>query len=328
MKRKVAVIGYGKTGTKTMGQCLSLLGYRRMGGPLDLLEDWQAGRMDRIFATFRAHDAVDDFPWPMVYREIDAEFPGTRFILTERRDSAIWYDSLKRHYDRSGPTTTKLIAYGHYSPYEAPEAHVARYEAHGQAVRDYFAGRPDDLLVMRFDAGDGWPELCRFLGKAEPGVPMPHANADERGPLARQATHLVAHGHIAEAWDLILKAPAEEAVEIGHASLPRAIRNAPGWRFETPRAGRTPGPVLAAIDRACWEGRPEEAIAIALANHYEDEQALGQFRGSIRRGIARAVGTASLGDRVMAPLHRLKLHYSGARPRVAPGQASGKPSRS
>ena len=53
---------------------------------------------------------------------------------------------------------------------------MARYETHNANVFSYFAGRRD-LLVVNWASGDGWRELCGFLGKDEPCEPFPHANA-------------------------------------------------------------------------------------------------------------------------------------------------------
>jgi hypothetical protein len=40
-------------------------------------------------------------------------------------------------------------------------------------VREHFADRPGDLLVLDITAGEGWDRLCPFLGLPEPGVPFP-----------------------------------------------------------------------------------------------------------------------------------------------------------
>jgi hypothetical protein len=47
-------------------------------------------------------------------------------------------------------------------------------------VRAYFAGRPDDLLEVCWEAGDGWKELASFLGQPVPALPFPHLNKARR----------------------------------------------------------------------------------------------------------------------------------------------------
>ncbi|MBS34848.1 MAG: hypothetical protein CMO26_02860 [Thiotrichales bacterium] len=43
-------------------------------------------------------------------------------------------------------------------------------------VREYFSERPDDLLKIFWEHGDGFEQLCRFLGDPTPNTPVPHAN--------------------------------------------------------------------------------------------------------------------------------------------------------
>jgi hypothetical protein len=49
-------------------------------------------------------------------------------------------------------------------------------------VTDYFRGRPHDLLVVDWEAGHGWPELCRFLGRDVPDQPFPRENVGNYEP--------------------------------------------------------------------------------------------------------------------------------------------------
>jgi hypothetical protein len=43
-------------------------------------------------------------------------------------------------------------------------------------VIDYFADKPDKLLVICWENKDGWNKLCDFLNKSVPKVPFPHLN--------------------------------------------------------------------------------------------------------------------------------------------------------
>ena len=57
-----------------------------------------------------------------------------------------------------------------------PAVTMADREAVRRAVLDYFSGREQDLLVVCWEAGHGWQELCRFLQRAPPDQPVPHEN--------------------------------------------------------------------------------------------------------------------------------------------------------
>ncbi len=192
MTEKVFVIGFQKTGTTSMGAALETLGYHLGGGfrvnhprgvpiPLPITQEKLASAA-RSFAL-RA-DAFEDNPWPIVFREMDQAFPGSKFILT-RRDPATWIDSMIRHFGVDANPMRTFI-YGHGSPVGHEAQYIARYQRHIDKVLAYFAQRPDDLLILNLEDAD-WPELCDFLGKPRPHEPFPHRNrAEEReGPLAR-----------------------------------------------------------------------------------------------------------------------------------------------
>ena len=53
------------------------------------------------------------------------------------------------------------------------------YRRHNREVREYFADRPRDLLVLDITAGEGFEVLCPFLGIELPKEPFPHWNKQE-----------------------------------------------------------------------------------------------------------------------------------------------------
>ena len=177
-KTKVFCIGFQKTGTTSMERALQQLDYRVAGlfGLLTPIEELRRTYLDIALKTAAEHDAVQDTPWPLVYRQLDEAFPGSRFILNVR-DTDSWYKSIASHFnDTPGPL--QQLTYGDDAP--APVGHEARYkqvyEAHNADVLEYFKNRPNDLLVMDLQAGHGWPELCGFLGVPVPETPFYHAN--------------------------------------------------------------------------------------------------------------------------------------------------------
>jgi hypothetical protein len=56
------------------------------------------------------------------------------------------------------------------------------YERRNQRIREYFEDRPEDLLVVDWEEGDGWIELCDFLDVDVPDLPFPHANIGTKHP--------------------------------------------------------------------------------------------------------------------------------------------------
>jgi hypothetical protein len=124
------------------------------------------------------HDAFQDNPWPILYREIDQKYPGSKFILT-LRPTDDWIRSVVSHFGSQVTPMRKWI-YGVGSPKGSEQIYIDRYEKHNEGVLRYFSDRPKDLLVLRITEGDGWERLCPFLGVKEvPSIAFPRANTAE-----------------------------------------------------------------------------------------------------------------------------------------------------
>ncbi|MEL6237260.1 MAG: sulfotransferase family protein [Pseudomonadota bacterium] len=180
---KVFCIGFQKTGTSSVRDALASVGYRVtgvFGRDVDLAE-LRATFVERGLKIAAQYDAVEDMPWPLMYRELDAAFPGSKFILTIR-DTDRWYASISGHFG-DNPNHMQQLTYGDDAP--APLSHEARYrqvyDQHNEAVRAYFADRPDDLLEIWLERGHGWSELGPFLGLEDvPTGPFVHTNSSSQ----------------------------------------------------------------------------------------------------------------------------------------------------
>ena len=161
MKPKVFGIGFHKTGTKSLAAALTQLGYRVTGpnGVHDAAISQTALAM--ALELVDQYDAFQDNPWPVLFRELDERFPGSKFILTVR-PTAAWIRSVVNHFgDQDTPMREWIYGVGH--PKGNEDVYVRRYEDHNLDVMAYFTHRPDDLLVFRVTDGDGWAKLCTFL---------------------------------------------------------------------------------------------------------------------------------------------------------------------
>lgn len=179
---KVFGIGWAKTGTKTLGECLETLGYRHCSQRLDLVERLRNGNLKRIIKEARNFDSFEDWPWLLLYREMDKQYPDSRFVLT-RRDENSWVKSYinmvknigkDEHLDR-----IRSFLYGLPFPDVTEEQLRDLYRRHNCGVMKYFADRAADLLVVDWQEGAGWRDLCGFLGRRVPDLPFPHANKGE-----------------------------------------------------------------------------------------------------------------------------------------------------
>ena len=172
---KVFCIGLGKTGTKTLKSALEILGFS-VGQCIDLgLRYWAKGDLETLREYTITYDALQDFPWPYLYKELYNWYPDAFFILTVRYNEEKWYESLCRHYDRVGPNLAKELAYGCESPYEDPDGLKKLYEQHNKNCQLFFQRNPR-FKVLCWENGDSWESLCHFLGQPQPSVPFPQSN--------------------------------------------------------------------------------------------------------------------------------------------------------
>ena len=173
---KVFCIGFHKTGTTTLEVALSKLGYRVTGcfGTKD--PDIANKVHDMAYAMVEDYDAFEDNPWPILYKELDKRFPGSKFILT-RRPAENWIRSQVKDFATTETPMRRWI-YGENAgcPEGNEDIYVARYKRHNREVLEHFKDRPDDLLVIDLPADAGWDKLCAFLGHNVPNEPFPHAN--------------------------------------------------------------------------------------------------------------------------------------------------------
>lgn len=189
-------IGLNKTGTKTLAACLRQLGFAHLSYRRDLLQKVRDGKLKGVYRAIDAFESFDDWPYPLIYRELAGHYPDARFVLTLRTDADVWLGSLKRHALRTPPFNhSRKLVYGRAYP-QGNEAHFREfYRRHEREVRAHFAQHgPERLLVLCWERGDGWQELCGFLGLEVPDTPFPHENRQTRKPglsgLVRQGVNL------------------------------------------------------------------------------------------------------------------------------------------
>ena len=184
LNSRVFGIGFHKTGTTTLRDALEILGYR-VTGPNGTKDADIASKLEPMVEALAAEfDAFQDNPWPLVYRRMDALYPGSKFILTVR-DPERWLQSSVRDFaERDSPMRQLIYGVGH------PKGHEALYRErmlrHNREVAAYFRDRPGDLLTLEWAKKPGWEPLCGFLGKPVPSAAFPHANTARQTELRRR----------------------------------------------------------------------------------------------------------------------------------------------
>lgn len=173
---KIIGAGLNKTGTKTLGACLRYWGFKHRSCSTRAFKLFKGSDFRGLLKIVKEYDSFEDWPWPLIFREIDREFPDSKFILTLRKDPETWFQSLCKHAERTGPTEFRRHIYGHAMPHDHRSEHIRFYESHNRSVEEFFQGRPGKLLKVSWEDGDGWKPLADFLGLEAPDLVFPHEN--------------------------------------------------------------------------------------------------------------------------------------------------------
>jgi hypothetical protein len=193
-KMKVIGVGVGRTGTHSLKLAINELGM----GPCHHMEEvarnlavqvplWNTalkGKPDWN-AIYDGYESAVDWPTAGFCRELLAEYPDAKFILTVRSPET-WAESFSE-------TIHKVSAEGsHLPPQLQPWVKMATdvisktgfpsdldtaglqkaFTAHNEAVQALIP--PDRLLV--YQVKEGWAPLCAYLGAPVPTIPFPRTN--------------------------------------------------------------------------------------------------------------------------------------------------------
>lgn len=171
-------IGLNKTGTTSLHEALSTLGYDSLhwGGPAvrRIVETSLAigepllSRLDPRFEAFSDIRALSTN-----FDLLDRQYPGSRFVLTVRPIEE-WLESRRRHVESN---VQRKAAGEYHGVFLTVEEHAWReeWEEHIERVRSYFTDR-DDFLEVDVTARPGWEPICDLLGIPVPATPFPWTN--------------------------------------------------------------------------------------------------------------------------------------------------------
>ena len=114
---------------------------------------------EKAFELANRFDAFQDNPWPILYKELDRKFPGSKFMLTLRPSDA-WIRSVVNHFGK-GRNADARVDIQSGTRWVTKTVYIARYERHNREVMEYFNNRSEQLLVFNITAGEGWTKRCR-----------------------------------------------------------------------------------------------------------------------------------------------------------------------
>ena len=188
MSIKVIGTGFGRTGTDSMREALTILGF----GPCHHMSEvianeeqkrlWRAlakGAVPDWSALFAGYASCMDWPSAYYWRELIEVYPDARVILTWRSAESWWQSfektilagiSQSQDQESLGIALVSKQVFGGKAHDRA--AAIALYEANVAAV---MATVPPERLLVH-NLGDGWEPLCAHLRVSVPDQPYPNRN--------------------------------------------------------------------------------------------------------------------------------------------------------
>jgi hypothetical protein len=191
---QVIGVGVGRTGTYSLKLAINELGFgpchhmeevlHNMSVQVPLWADVVAGNPDWA-KVYAGYSSAVDWPTACFFRELAAEFPSAKFVLTHRSPER-WANSfgatiyeLLAGKDQAPPEmhdwlemASNVISKSGFSPGLDREGLANAFIAHNEAVK---AAIPADQL-LEFEVKDGWEPLCSFLEVPVPNGDVPRTN--------------------------------------------------------------------------------------------------------------------------------------------------------
>ena len=196
MALKIIGSGFGRTGTMSMKQALTTLGFGPCHHMIEVMENpaqpahWKniaAGESVDWNQVFDGYQSQVDWPGAHVWPETVEAFPDALVLHTERPEDA-WWNSFDRtigkffrvfsgleippHISDIFHTMNDWFVRDNFSDLTDRDAVLACYRRNNERVRDTV---PADRLLV-YQPGDGWEPLCRFLEVSIPEGEFPHSH--------------------------------------------------------------------------------------------------------------------------------------------------------
>ena len=169
---RVFCIGLNKTATSSLHAAFLILGYRSLHKSYIAQKKFHKAIMKnkKLLHYMQDYDVFSDYPYFRYFKELDMQYPGSKFILNTR-DREQWVQSRIAHDTRWNKK------YPHKTPRPVDEEQAEKlrnfFDAVHRDIRDYFKDR-DDFLEYDVTVGDAWDKLCSFLSVPVPSEKFPH----------------------------------------------------------------------------------------------------------------------------------------------------------
>lgn len=175
-------IGLSRTGTSSLNFALMELGFSSI--------HWVNPHTKEPIKwhDFLLFDGFTDIPVAHQFETLYYAFPKSLFVYTNR-DQDSWVRSVSDHYERrhgvTKPSDLSNKAFQQRLNLSAGWIEQSLYARHASwadsytefdhRIRTFFENKPADrFLELRICHGEGWQQLCEFLGKDIPPTDFPH----------------------------------------------------------------------------------------------------------------------------------------------------------
>jgi len=171
---KIFGIGLPRTGTTSLHNALIMLRIKSYHHPLRLYTSLDSSILEN-------NDAFVDSPIPLIFKELDDNFPGSKFILTTRSLES-WLESMEWLFEHgSAKWNTSETIYKYRREFLGCEKFnkailTKKYIDFHNDVMKYFEKRKEDLLVMNIEENANYENLCKFLGLDKIKIEYPKSN--------------------------------------------------------------------------------------------------------------------------------------------------------
>lgn len=205
-KQKIFCVGANKTGTTSLWREFENLGFLvgRQKKAERLMPHYISGDFDPIIDYCRTAQVFQDVPFslPGTFVQMDRAFPNSKFILSIRDSPEQWYQSITKFHSKlfgkgSLPTEDDLknsdyiwkgwAWQSHRAVFKTPESEpyhketlIQFYINHNQSVLDYFAQRPNDLLVINLGERGSYSRFLKFIDASSHRNDFPWENRTEQ----------------------------------------------------------------------------------------------------------------------------------------------------
>jgi len=216
---KIVGVGYGRTGTYSLTLALEELGHKtlhtqHMYETPDILDMWDRdifspsieagdavlGIPDFDLIASKGFTATADLPMSLYFEQLVTRYPDSKFILTTRDSSEVWFRSWDM-LTKTMTTPTRYFSWMSHAeqinryyrwlfsrinndnsylsvplplPDQNKERAIASYEEHNRRVREIIP--PERLL--EYNVKQGWDPLCNFLEISDcPTSSFPRTNS-------------------------------------------------------------------------------------------------------------------------------------------------------